>query len=141
MISLDTIYKGVNTLYKYGCSGCASKTRNKWYHLCDECHETMTTNEELARDLTTFSEKVKELYEQNNPPLQENTAGDGDSNSDLECETCGISFENGHQIRDHYTEKHTENRDICTSDDIRNKSKFSYDKHETKKSRRTQVFK
>ena len=83
MVTTHRIYSNVNALYKYGCTGCRSKTKNKWYNLCLECKENIKTDERTQQLLGEFNERVEQLDEINNPWLPEAAADDTNStNSD-----------------------------------------------------------
>ena len=69
-ITTDKYNDKVTRLYKYGCGTCSDKARNKWYHVCDVCKKTINDDSEgLQNDVIAFENRVKELYESDNPFL------------------------------------------------------------------------
>ena len=134
----NKIYSGVNGLYKFGCSACNRRERNKWYNICDECTKSLKEDPGIKKSLELLQERVKEIEEAAFP--EANVTSDlSDPESTLGCEECGINFETAREIKKHCDEKHGAIPKVDTGDDIRDKSKFFY--NEDKVSRRTHAFK
>lgn len=78
-------YGRVNSLYKFGCSACSSRKKNKWYHICLECKEALQVDEQIKERKAYFDERVVALHELTNPSLpatnqmrrEENVSADG----------------------------------------------------------------
>ena len=130
IITSDRFYAGVNSLYKYGCSGCSSKVQNKWWNLCSECTKKSQDDEVIQEALVQFNTKLDEIKDAMHPTLENmRMENNSDSESNLQCDDCNIHFENGNDIREHFKEKHPNIETI----DIRDKAKYSDKNNETKK--------
>ena len=72
LLTTKNIYKEVNSLYKYGCAACPSKSRNKWALLCDECAEGVkaTNCEDFNTALQDYDRSVERQASIMNPPLE-----------------------------------------------------------------------
>ena len=69
-VTTDKFNDKVTRLYKYGCGTCKDKARNKWYHLCDVCKKTIADDSgELQKEAVVFQNRMKELYDFDNPFL------------------------------------------------------------------------
>ena len=72
LISTKKKYSGVQALYKYGCSACADKERNKWRSLCSKCTAAAKDFEQngLGGALKTLQLIASDIRDMDNPPLQ-----------------------------------------------------------------------
>lgn len=71
LISQKKKYRGVKSLYKYGCGACADKSRNKWWSLCTNC-STAAKDPDTAgtrSGLRYLHSKASEIRETENPLL------------------------------------------------------------------------
>lgn len=71
LLTTKNIYREVNSLYKYGCAACVSKSKNKWALLCDECADaaSATTCEVFNTALQDYDRSVEKQASIMNPPL------------------------------------------------------------------------
>ena len=71
MLTAKNFYKGVSSLYKYGCGACSSRTKNKWPLLCDGCVGSInnTADEELKTAVAEYDAAVEMQKNVMNPPL------------------------------------------------------------------------
>ena len=68
-------YSRVNSLYKFGCTACSSRKKNKWYYVCIDCKTTMSNDEDNKLATENFNNFVSETMEANNPALPSTTKG------------------------------------------------------------------
>ena len=103
-LTSSRIYSKVTGLYKYGCSGCSSKARNKWYNLCFDCMTALQSDENILKMAEEFEKRVDGFIELNNPEL----VGANMEVDVLQCPHCSEELMNGEQIRLHFSENHPE---------------------------------
>lgn len=127
------LYSNVTGLYKYGCSGCSSKARNKWYNLCTECRSAVQEDADIRKQIEEFEERVEQFLLANNPDLQQQTVG---SPEVLSCPHCDTEFVSGEQIRNHFKDNHPEASVPEAGKDLRVKHKY-----DDVRNRRDKVFK
>ncbi len=125
-------YFGVTPLYRFGCSGCKRRKKNKWANLCDDCVTSVQESSDAKEAAEKIEKRAEELFNLNNPPLNV----DSDTES-LTCECCDVHFSSGSEIRDHFNVQHPEIEFVMPS--VRDKCK--YQDGATKQSRRNAVFK
>ena len=116
------MYRGVNSLYKYGCAACPRKDRNRWFGLCDVCKQEMEGDSQFQEEVNFFDQRVQEWNNQNNPPLD---TSDGEQPI---CEECNIHFDNAAAIKEHFNSNHNAKDSTRGSEDIRSNAKFNSDK-------------
>ena len=70
-------YGGVRSLYKYGCGGCADRSRNKWWGLCTVCSEQAMVPQDhgLSYEPQIFKETVERIKDSQTPPLNNSSTG------------------------------------------------------------------
>ena len=120
-------YFGVTPLYRFGCSGCQGRKKNKWDNLCDDCIATARSSPEAQEAAGKIEKRADEIFDQLNPPLgAESSSSDGDV---LACESCNVTFTNAAEIREHFRQHHGEEVQKTPGNNIRAQSKFSDDKH------------
>ena len=127
------LYSKVTGLYKYGCSGCSSKSKNKWYNLCTECRSSAQEDEGIRKQIEEFDERVEKFMLINHPDLRQDTVN---SPEVLSCPHCDTEFESGEQIRSHFKDNHPEAPLPETGKDLRVKHKYN-----DVRNRRDKVFK
>ena len=62
-------YAGVRSLYKYGCSACCSRERNKYHSVCDTCKDFMKDDASFRQEVADFTLGVEAKYDVENPTL------------------------------------------------------------------------
>ena len=134
-LTTSTFYAKVTGLYKYGCSGCNAKTKNRWFNLCNDCRTTLQEDENILKLVDEFEDRVDKFMDANNPELKR--VGN-ESPETLGCPQCNAEFKNGEEIRQHFKDKHPEVTVVDRSDDLRKKHKFG--QHDSR-NRRDKVFK
>ncbi len=127
----DTIvtkkYFGVTPLYRFGCSGCQGRKKNKWDNLCDDCIAAASTSPEAQKAAEKIEKRAEDIFDHQNPPLgADGSSSDGD---DLACESCNVTFTNVVEIREHFRQHHGDEVQKNSGNNIRSQSKFSDDKH------------
>ena len=132
-LTTTSLYGKVTGLYKYGCSGCDSKERNKWYNLCTECRASLQGDDEVQKMVEEFEERVERFMSVNNPEIQEVST---ESPEILSCPHCSTEFDSGEQIRNHFKDRHPEATVPEAAKDLRKKYKYS-----DERSRRDKAFK
>ncbi len=120
-------YFGVTPLYRFGCSGCQGRKKNKWDNLCDDCTTNARSSTEAIEAAERIEKRAEDISDHENPSLgADNSASDSD---DLTCETCNVVLSNATEIRDHFRQ-HSNGVDVHKSPvDIRAQGKFSDDKN------------
>ena len=110
-------YKGITPLYRFGCSGCNDRTKNKWQNLCDACRQTAFEDPDILSKAGGIRNREKQIYELANPQM----VGVGDSKSggsddqlsdggDLTCPFCSIAMENSVAFNQHFKVHHPEEK-------------------------------
>ena len=101
------LYTGVNSLYKFGCSGCNGRTKNKWYNLCNDCTSSLGSDEKIMADTEKLVERAEAIYDELNPAFIPADGSDMEIDGDsLVCPACGVSFNDGNEIRNHFDTQH-----------------------------------
>ncbi len=101
VLSLPNMYRNVTSLYKYGCSACGDKERNRWANICGECR-----NAALADDIKPLAEdfvrRVDAKLDSELPSLG------SDSDDELRCEECEVTFQEIRDLRQHFKDEHAD---------------------------------
>lgn len=139
-LTTEKLYGGVNSLYKYGCSGCNAKERNKWYNLCEQCKDDLKKDEKTKDLLEKFNERLEVIENENNPPLLNHLNLSSSDEYGMSCVECGVEFDTGTQIREHFDEKHP-GTPVPDGKNLRAKHKYTNKDDDDNCSRRTHVFK
>ena len=101
------LYRGVNSLYKFGCSGCNSRVKNKWQNLCDVCSNAIAEDGQLKTDAEKLAARADEIFDLSHPPMGNGNVDDDVEMTDiLTCEACNVTFKDGQEIRHHFDTKH-----------------------------------
>ena len=120
-------YFGVTPLYRFGCSGCQGRKRNKWDNLCDDCTATASTSPEAQEAAKKIESRAEDIFDHVNPLL--GADGSGSDGDDLECETCKVTFTNVAEIREHFRQHHGDEEQKLSVNNVRVHAKFFDDKH------------
>ncbi len=123
-------YFGVTPLYRFGCSGCMCRKKNKWDNLCDDCLNGVNGSQEMEA-AERIEKRAEALFNLSNPPLN-----DDSDNESLVCEGCDVQFASGNDIRNHFKEHHPDTEFVMPT--LRDKFKYQDGGN---KSRRSAVFK
>lgn len=100
--ALPNKYWHVTSFYKFGCGACSSRTRNKWYNICDDCKQAASTDEGVQEKVKWYTSRVDELM-----PALRAPDGEVDSSDDeLRCEECDVVFLEMKDVKAHFKESH-----------------------------------
>ena len=102
VIALPNKYWHVTSFYKFGCGACSSRTRNKWYNICDDCKQAASTDEYVQEKLRWYTSRVDELM----PPLRMPDGEVDSSDDELRCEECDVVFLEMKDVKAHFMESH-----------------------------------
>ena len=80
----------------------ASRTRNKWYNICDACKQAAPTDEDIQDKVRWRDSRVDELI----PALQELDGEENPSDDELRCEECDLVFLEMKDVKTHFIESH-----------------------------------
>ena len=82
-------YRGVKSLYKYGCGACADRSRNKWRNVCTNCASAAEEPERsgIASALTVLLAKADEIRDRESPLLPSCQASSHRDRSPLRLES------------------------------------------------------
>ena len=71
LITNRTKYRGVKSLYKYGCGACADRSRNKWRNVCTNCTSAAEEPEKsgISTALKILQARADEIRDRELPPL------------------------------------------------------------------------
>ena len=115
-------YSKVRSLYKYGCSGCNQKTKNRWYNLCDQCKISIREDGDIQQAVEGFNDRVNKFLEEHSPTLEHLSFDSAEE--DFSCPHCGREFQSGAEIRQHFNDNHPEAA-IPDARELRKKHKFT----------------
>ena len=75
LITTKNKYRGVRSLYKYGCAACSDKSRNYWWCLCSTCTARAKDPDEckIRSALTALHSIANEIREKETPILPSKT--------------------------------------------------------------------
>ena len=77
IITTNRKYNKVNSLYKFGCSACSSRKKNKWFYICTDCKSNIASDTATKEATTRFRSCVQTLEDQMAPTLPTTKIGDG----------------------------------------------------------------
>ena len=100
------LYAGVSSLYRFGCSGCNSRSRNRWQNLCDVCMTSLEGDELIKADAEKLEKRAEEIYDELHPGLEPAGNRDVDMEAGLVCEACNMSFKDGNELQEHFDAHH-----------------------------------
>ena len=101
VVALPNKYWHLTSFYKFGCGACASRTRNKWYNICDECKQEALKDDEVIKKVDWFTTRVNELM----PMLKDNDEVSSDDD-EWKCDECEIIFPEVKDLKSHINEYH-----------------------------------
>jgi hypothetical protein len=130
-------YSKVKSLYKYGCSGCNLKTKNRWYNLCDQCRTSIREDGDIRQAVERFNDRVNKYLEEHSPTLEHLSFDSAEE--DFSCPHCGRELQSGAEIREHFNDNHPE-AVIPDARELRKKHKF-ISHNDDGRNRRDKVFK
>ena len=102
VLALPNKYWNVNSLYKYGCAACASKTKNRWANICENC-KTAAEGTDVTLLADEFAKRVKIIMDVEQPTLS------SDDMDEIRCEQCEVTFHDIKDLRQHFADEHPEN--------------------------------
>jgi uncharacterized C2H2 Zn-finger protein len=106
VIALPNKYWHVTSFYKYGCGACDSKLKNTWYSICDICKEASQNDEVVKEKMKWYTARITEVTNEETPDLH---ISSGESEDELKCESCDITFHDMKELRQHCKERHPDN--------------------------------
>ena len=112
-------YAKVTSLYKYGCAGCNSKDKNRWFHLCDRCKDALKSDPWVQQSMEAFEQRVFTIREEETPALDATMSSDSD---ELSCPVCSLELTNAADFNKHIKQKHPDAPKVAR--DMREKSKY-----------------
>ena len=118
-------YVKVNQLYKYGCAGCNSKEKNKWFHLCDTCKDEATKDQWVVEAMQKYEQRVAEIRDEETPELNGgNETREPSEGQELRCPVCTLALTNASDFSTHMKHNHPEKERKNDPRSVYEKSKY-----------------